>query len=54
MTFLNRTWFYPAVAPADMPVGLEHVDSEFCWCDPIVEADENGEESVIHRQVTWH
>ena len=33
---------------------LAHVESEFCWCDPIVEMDEYGETVVMHKHVTWH
>jgi len=51
--FVNPTWFAPALAPVDMPVGLSHMDSDFCWCDPVVEVDDNGQEIVLHRQVTW-
>jgi hypothetical protein len=54
MIFENRTWVLPAIAPVDMPIGLHHLDSDFCWCDPIVERDENGTEAVLHRQVTWN
>ena len=54
MMFENRTWFLPAIAPVDMPIGLNHLDSDFCWCDPIIELDENGTEVVLHRQVTWN
>jgi hypothetical protein len=54
LTFENHTWFYPAVAPAELPIGLKHLDSDFCWCDPTIEVDENGNELVIHRQVTWN
>jgi hypothetical protein len=54
MMFENRTWFLPAIAPVDMPFGLNHLDSDFCWCDPIVELDENGTEVVLHRHVTWN
>jgi hypothetical protein len=35
-------------------VGLNHLDSPLCWCDPLVETEENGEEFVVHRQVTWN
>jgi hypothetical protein len=24
-----------AVAVEEMPVGLQHLDSESCWCDPL-------------------
>jgi hypothetical protein len=29
----NHRWLYPAAVPVEMPVGLIHVDSDFCWCD---------------------
>ena len=25
--FANSTWFYPVVVPSELPVGLEHLDS---------------------------
>jgi hypothetical protein len=37
-----------------MPIGLTHLDSDLCWCDPIVEVDENGEHVLLHRQVIWN
>ena len=52
--FVNPTWFLPAVAPVEMPIGLNHLDSDFCWCDLIIQVDENGREVVLHRQVTWN
>ena len=33
---------------------LAHVESELCWCDPIVEIDEYGQQVVMHKEVTWH
>jgi hypothetical protein len=54
LVFVNRTWFYPAAVPAELPIGLNHLDSDFCWCDPIVEVDDMGLEAVFHRQVTWN
>lgn len=54
MIIENRTWYYPAAAPVEMPIGLNHVDSDFCWCDPLVEINEDGEETVLHKQVTWN
>jgi hypothetical protein len=33
---------------------LAHVESELCWCDPIVEMDEYGQTVVMHKEVTWH
>jgi hypothetical protein len=35
-----------------MPVGLNHIDSDYCWCEPMIEVDDNGEEVLVHRQVT--
>jgi hypothetical protein len=37
-----------------MPIGLKHLESDFCWCDPVIEVDEYGTESVLHKQVSWH
>jgi len=44
----------PVLVPVAMPVGLTHLDLDLCWCDPIVEVDENGEHVLLHRQVTWN
>jgi len=52
--FMNPALYLAAVAPCEMPIGLNHLDSEFCWCDPLVEMDDNDREVVIHRQVTWN
>lgn len=55
MTFENRTGLYPSTVLAELPVGLSHIDSEACWCDPIVEVDaEDGETIVLHKRVTWN
>ena len=35
-------------------VQLAHIDSELCWCDPIVDFDEKGQQSMIHNEVTWN
>jgi len=51
---VDRNWFYPAVVPVEMPVGLNHLASDVCWCDPLLETDENGDEVVLHRHVTWN
>jgi hypothetical protein len=40
--FVNPTWFLPAVAPVELPMRLNHLDSDFCWCDPIIEVMETG------------
>jgi len=33
---------------------LLHIDSELCWCDPIIEVDQDGKAVVIHKEVTWN
>ena len=33
---------------------LPHIDTDCCWCDPIVELTEDGEQLVIHKEVTWN
>jgi len=43
-----------AAVAVEMPIGLNHLDTDFCWCDPIVEIDDNGRKIVLHRQVTWN
>jgi hypothetical protein len=50
----KQIFFSPIMAPIKMPIGLSHIDSDLCWCDPIVEIDENGQGVVIHREVTWN
>jgi len=45
--FVNPTWFYLGVVPSESPIVLEHLDSDFCWCDPIIEVDDNGQEMVL-------
>jgi hypothetical protein len=47
-------WIIPAAVPVEMPVGLKHVDSASCWCEPMIEVDDEGEKLVVHREVTWH
>jgi hypothetical protein len=31
----NSRSFYPVVVPSEFAVGLEHLDSDLCWCGPI-------------------
>lgn len=50
----DRSRIYSAVVPVEMPVGLNHLESSVCWCDPFIETDETGEEVVLHRHVTWN
>ncbi|HUK41715.1 MAG TPA: hypothetical protein VLX11_11740 [Candidatus Acidoferrales bacterium] len=42
------------VTVVEMPVGLSHRESGLCWCDPLVEVDEDGKVVLVHRQVTWN
>ena len=54
MMFVNPTWFYPDVPQSELPIGLKHLESDLCWCDPIIEVDDDEQEIVLHRQVTWN
>jgi hypothetical protein len=54
MKIENSNAHLVTVRPAEMPIGLVHFDSDFCWCDPIVEVDEHGRDIIIHREVTWN
>jgi hypothetical protein len=31
-----------------------HIESEKCWCDPVLAIDENRRKVLIHQEVTWH
>lgn len=53
MKLMDRIWTSPA-GSVEMPVGLNHIDSDYCWCEPMIEVDDNGEEVLVHRQVTWN
>jgi len=44
----------PVMAAVETATALRHIDSVFCWCDPIVAVDENGQESVVHKEITWN
>src|SRR4030095_9396063 len=33
---------------------LPHIDSDWCWCDPIVEFSEDGNQLVVHKEVIWN
>ena len=35
-------------------IELAHINSELCWCDPILEFDEDGNQSLTHNEVTWN
>jgi hypothetical protein len=38
----------------DISDPLPHIDSDLCWCDPLVEFNEDGDPRVIHNEVTWN
>ena len=46
----------PASHNSDAPdvIQLAHINSEICWCDPILEFDEDGQQSLTHNEVTWN
>ncbi|MBI2359884.1 MAG: hypothetical protein HYV04_13480 [Deltaproteobacteria bacterium] len=52
--FLDRTWFVPGTESVKTPLGLRHIESELCWCDPVIEVDQSGRETVLHMEVTWN
>ncbi len=52
--FTDRTWYAEATVPLELPIGLKHLDSYDCWCDPIIDVGDDGKEVVLHKQVTWH
>ncbi len=44
----------PDSAEAPDDIQLAHINSELCWCDPILEFDEDGNQSLTHNEVTWN
>lgn len=52
--FENRTWYGPETGQMKTSLGLRHIESELCWCDPVIEVDQSGRETVIHKEVTWN
>ncbi len=50
----NRTRTVPERPASQTPIGPRHVDSDICWCEPMVETDEDGEEIVVHREILWN
>lgn len=50
----NRTRNVPETPANQTPIGPRHMESDFCWCEPIVETDEDGEEVIVHREITWN
>ena len=51
---LNQPLRLPDPIRKDVAKPLAHVESEICWCDPIVEINEYRQKVVIHKEVTWH
>jgi hypothetical protein len=54
MTSFSHLMAWSEFSSSNVSIQLIHVDSEFCWCDPMVELDENSDGIVIHREVTWN
>ena len=52
--FLNQRFGTSHPIETKSETRLAHVESQSCWCDPIVEVGEYGEEIVLHKEVTWH
>ena len=50
----HRTLGYRDLVWTEAINQLAHVESELCWCDPIVEINEYGQKVVMHKEVTWH
>lgn len=38
----------------NIPHLLPHINSNLCWCDPIIQFKENGQLVMIHKEVTWN
>jgi hypothetical protein len=52
--FSNQLIAWHDLIGTEVTNDLLHFDSGSCWCDPIVEVDEDGHHVVIHREVTWN
>ena len=52
--FLNQRLGQREPIEAKRANHLAHVESQFCWCDPVVEIDEYGQKIVVHIEMTWH
>lgn len=44
----------PTMVRSENATALAHFDSEFCWCDPSDETDDDGQRILIHKEVTWN
>jgi hypothetical protein len=54
MRFVKQPMIRPGCASTHVADELRHLESDLCWCDPIVEFDENGDLFVLHREITWN
>ena len=52
-TFTKRS--YERLERSDIsPSPLPHIDAVWCWCEPVIELKEEGDQFVIHKEVTWN
>jgi hypothetical protein len=51
---MNQLAQWRELASMELPNPLIHINSDLCWCDPIIEVDENDRDVVIHKEVTWN
>ena len=33
---------------------LRHIQSQLCWCEPVLALDEDGKDILVHQEVTWN
>ena len=51
---IDQLLLWRDLASMEVANQLTHINSDLCWCDPIIEIDENEREVVIHKEVTWN
>jgi hypothetical protein len=54
MISTKSSLFFADSAEVEDSEELPHIDSAYCWCDPIVAVDEFGQHGLAHKDVTWH
>jgi hypothetical protein len=54
MTYVERIPSWLSLESFYVRDPLTHIDSDLCWCNPIVECDRDGRQCVIHKEVTWN
>ena len=42
------------VEKPEISEGLKHIQSQLCWCEPVMALDEDGKEILVHQEVTWN